>query len=268
MRHMPGWTFEEPNPITRCAIQLALAGPLRPATLREIAAMHSQYKRELPRKVEQPMLTLPITGGPLPFSPSRDLGVVIFDFINPIGQSARGLAVSPNFVNYFTTSYTRWEEFWPFASRLLRDVCGRALVAAPMASLNLEYHDRFKWEGAKEDLDLGLLFSENSRYLPSWFLAQRGICHNYEGWGAHEADPQAGRRIDNLNVAVTKSSDEDTFICTVVISNSKQFYTPVDITGFNEIFERLMNEMHSRNKRMLSAVLNKKIEERLPGLRE
>jgi uncharacterized protein (TIGR04255 family) len=268
---MPGWTFEEPNPITRCVVQIALAGSLPPAVIRDISATHGQFKRELPRKLEQQMLTVQMGGlsGPgRAFPPTHDLGGVVFDYVNPLGQSARALIVGPNFINYFTTNYTRWEEFWPFALRLLTEVSKRALGAVPIMSLKLEYHDSFNWEGPRGELNLPLLFRNDSEYLSSWFLRQRDICHNYQGWGRREQGPEAGQRIDNLNIAIGDDPANDTFVCSVVIGHSKQFNTPLKEEEFVAIFERLMNEMHKSNKRALLSVLNRDMAARISGLQE
>src|ERR1700747_2525530 len=114
------------------------------------------------------MLTVAMGGlsGPGALPPTRDLGGIVFDFVNPMGESSRGLMVGPNLINYFTASYTRWNEFWPFASRLLTAVCEHALKAAPLVSLTLEYQDLFSWTEATPELHLDLLFKSDYEYLP------------------------------------------------------------------------------------------------------
>jgi uncharacterized protein (TIGR04255 family) len=269
MSGMVGWEFEEPNPIKRCTIQLGLAWPLPPAVIRGISAIHGQFRRELPRKVEQQMLTVPMGGlsGPGALPPTRDLGGIIFDFVNPLGESSRGLVVGANLVNYFTASYTRWVEFWPFAARLLTAIGEEALKGAPLVSLALEYQDQFFWRGGNQELDFHLLFKSDCEYLPKRFLSQKDVCHNFQGWIERPDGNPPRHVIHNLNISLG-SALENVSTCTAVFNHRTQFNTGLSFPNFAEIFEPTMLDMRKIDKELLISILDEQVSTRIPGLRE
>jgi len=174
---MSSWTFEQPNPIERCTIQLVFSAPLPAPIIRDLASLHIQFKRDLPRKIEQQALTLQFGGilGTEIAPPSQEIAGLIFDFVNPTGESARAFVVGPNSITYFTREYTRWNEFWPFASRLLVTASRGVLSSIPLSILKLEYRDRFDWDGEPDSADVNLLFIDGCRYIAEVFRSHWGL---------------------------------------------------------------------------------------------
>lgn len=269
---MSGWQFEEPNPIKRCTIQLGLGLPLSSTVIREISAMHGQFKRELPRKVEQQMLAINVGGipGSIAAPPTRNIGGVVFDVVSPSGESSQGIVVGPTLLSYFTASYTRWVEFWPFASRLVTTVCEHALRSAPLVSLALEYQDQFSWSGNKQELDLRLLFKSDYEYLPAWFLTRKDACHNFQGWIERSTEFPDKQVIHNLNVTLSDPSDpsEQLPTCTIIISHRNQFNSGLKFSEFSKIFEPTMLTMRKIDKNLLTSILSEQVSAKIPGLQD
>jgi uncharacterized protein (TIGR04255 family) len=273
---MPEWSFEEPNPIQHCSIAVWFVAPVPPATIREIAAMHGQFKRDLPRKVEQQALTLQLNMSPgqVPTAPVPELGGIVFDYINPTGLSARALTVAQNSVTYSTQTYTRWAEFWPLADRLISTTAAHIAKTNPVAAFVLEFHDRFQWNGEPDAMDFKLLLRADSPYIPANFLSQHGLAHSTHGWLSRD-EAASTVRIDNVNVIVA-DQPSDGRGCTVAISHRLHFDTPLLLSEelfqnseqTKSLFGKSANAMHVLNKQLLRASLADYMIERIPGLRE
>src|ERR1700722_14971269 len=118
---MSEWVFEGTNPITNYTLGVELTASIAPARLREIAASHPKFRRDLPRKTEQPMLTFQMATLP-GVQPQAQLGNVTFDSVREDGTVARALIIGPTQIAYMTASYSRWEEFEPVATRHIREI--------------------------------------------------------------------------------------------------------------------------------------------------
>jgi len=124
------WIFDEPNPVTKFIISMEMRDPIASGILRQISEIHGRFRQELPRKIEQQMLTLPLPLQPFgtlvaqQINVPQQLGGLIFDFVGPIGIKLRALNIIQNRVIYMTAQYNRWEETWPLARRILSE-CGK-----------------------------------------------------------------------------------------------------------------------------------------------
>jgi hypothetical protein len=90
--------------------------------LKQISALHPQFKRELPRRVEQQALTFQVGAGPGPV-PRADIGGVVFDEVGRDGSILSGLSVVQATASFMVAEYSRWDRVLA-ARRAPAKTCG------------------------------------------------------------------------------------------------------------------------------------------------
>src|SRR4051794_34327960 len=117
-------------------IGIEVRAPIPPDVIKDISSLHPQFQRDLPRKLEQQMVTVQVQ--PMAqVSPAitPQLGGVTFDEVGRSGESVQGLFIDLMRVGYFSTKYTRWTEIWPFTKRVLT-ACGKpVLQRSPVSAI-------------------------------------------------------------------------------------------------------------------------------------
>ena len=278
------WVFDDPNPVTRFIISMEMRDPITSGMLRQISEIHGRFRQELPRKIEQQMLTLPLPLQPFGrlVAPRIDvpqqLGGLVFDFVGPIGTTVRALNVIQNRVIYMTTQYNRWEETWPLARRLLSE-CGKVIITSnPIAGMLVEYQSDYHWEGDNKDLSLAGFIRPDSDLLPSSFIGRTAAAHSFNGWTERPSDKPVGLRVDNINVSIAETPDkpgdrttarwrtqiavQHRLIFDAPIADSQQFFGGDGDAVLSACAER----MHELNKNLVRRVLADAMIARIPGL--
>jgi uncharacterized protein (TIGR04255 family) len=278
------WVFDDPNPVTKFIISMEMRDLIASDILRQISEIHRRFRQELPRKIEQQMLTLPFPpqpfGGLAPpqINAPQQLGGLVFDFVGPIGTTLRALNIIQNRIIYMTTQYNRWEETWPLARRLLSE-CGRIIMTSnPTKGLLLEYQSAYYWNGENNNFSLVDFIRPNSDLLPSSFIDRTAAAHSFNGWTERPNDEPVGTRVDNINVSIAETPDQPGEAQTVrwrahiAVQHRLIFDAPIgDSQRFfgddaDAVLSACANRMHELNKNLVRRVLADTMIARIPGL--
>jgi len=276
---MTAWSFQAPNPITNFLVGIEFSGPIPSPTLKAISALHTQFKRELPRKVEQPNFTFPFPGfpalqapGPQQLSVQQQIGAVSFDQIKDDGSVIQALAVGPNNVTFMKASYSRWEEFQPISDRLVKTISEIALQFVSATGVILTAMNRFEWRGDGKP-DLGKLLNPAPKYVAPNMLSCNEHCHSFHGFLRQLTTPLDAQYIQNININ-TADGPEAEKIVNIAFSHRTIFPAPIGLgsnlfsstPGTRGLFQKLCDLMHESNNQLFVDVVHPDISTTIPGL--
>lgn len=277
---MTSWSFQAPNPITNFVVGIEFSRPIPSPTLKAIAALHPQFKRDLPRKIEQPTFTFQFPGFPTVQTPGRptlpaqqQIGSVSFDRIQEDGAVSRSLAVGPNNITFMTAAYSRWVEFQPISDRLVETISKIALQDVDATGVLLTAINKFEWIDTSSRPNLGNLLNQSSKYFAPNMLSCVEHCHSFHGYLSHVSSPIDARYIQNININTVDGTESENIV-NVVFSHRTLFSSPLGLDsnlfpGRNRergIFQEMCNMMHDCNNRLFADVINPEISRTVPGL--
>ncbi len=267
---MVGWKFDTPNPIVAYTVGIEFDRAIDDASLRRVMALHSQLRRELPRKVEQQSFTVNFGFQP-PQSVAPNLGGVVFDSLKPDGSVLHSLTITRNSCSYMTSNYTRWAEYWPVAERLIGSVCKEIEEMTNISAFVLVGNNKFHWTRSQAP-DLGQLLKSESIYIAQNLLLRQSACHSFHGYQTI-LEGDSAEQIDNINVVLGNDpmlgwASELTF------HHRRTLRLPVSCTiamqatgdGSRSMAARILDEMHSLNNTLAKATLSDEILADIPGL--
>ena len=264
------WTFDDANPIANFTVALELSTPIMPSAIREIASKHSLFKRELPRRQEQPLLMLPIPGSPMLPQQTQIAGVV-FDSVSSDGTVARSLTIAPNQISFMTANYPRWKEFQPVFERLFTNIIKILSDQIKIVAITLAATNRFRWTGGASEVSVRSLLNQECNLFASHMLEANDHCHSFHGYLEKRRVAPVGHYIRNVNVQ-TGDNQDDGKVATVHLSHRLVFDTPVEVTSDSfsgidsALCSRITNEMHDSNNKMFVDVISPEISKKMPGL--
>jgi uncharacterized protein (TIGR04255 family) len=269
---MAEWEFTGPNPIVGYTVGLEFEKQLSAQAFRQISALHGQFKRELPRRIDQQAVTFRIGAGPTPTpTPQFDIGGVTFDSLNPDGTIKTALSAVQNSVSYMVSDYRRWVEFWPVAERVLTDVVTPALNESAVQALTLVANNHFVWNGNAEEMDIRTLLRGAPKYVAEHILQCRGACHSHNGYTVTNVNPP-GTRVDNVILVVGPLVEgrqplELNFSIRLSlrdpIGDRDELLTGAPGTSF---MARTLDSLHNLNKGLMRELLLDSVVAGIPGL--
>jgi len=278
------WVFGEPNPVTRFTVSIEMRDPIAPGILKQIAEIHGRFRQELPRKIEQQLMALPLPF--LPFSGPmvqqanfpHQLGGLVFDYVGPTGTTLRALNLIQNRVIYMTTQYNRWGETWPLAHRILSE-CGKIIIEAnAISGILLEYQSTYQWDDDNAEFNLADFIRADSDLLPPSLIHRTSAVHSYNGWMERPNDDPPAARVDNVNVAIAEGPNllgeppttrwqariavQHRLVFDAPIADRQQFFD----RDADAVFPACVDRMHELNKNFVRRVLADAMIARVPGL--
>jgi len=109
------------------------------------------------------------------------------------------LTIAPDHLVFATQSYVRWQPFIGDVERYAIPVISAMLEIVSIASVRLEYWDRFTWSGTWADFDVQKLLQPNCPYFAPEAARQAQQWHSHAGWFTKDG---ALRRLTNINIDV------------------------------------------------------------------
>jgi uncharacterized protein (TIGR04255 family) len=269
---MGNWTYNGPNALVSYTVGIDF-GQLSPATVRQVSALHPQFKRDLPRRSEQQAITFVMGGFPVAQSPTPQISGVVFDSLMPDGQTRAALSIGPNAVGYMVAEYTRWAEFWPVAERLLGAVAKVVMVEAPAQALILIANNRFEWSEPSGSIDIAALIRPNPQYVAPYVLRCKGPCHSFHGYQESQADP-SGDRTDNV-IFSAMTLPEGRTVADLNFNIRLALHRPIakvdellanGTSGGRSPLEVALWKLHELNKDLFRATICSEVGADMPGL--
>jgi uncharacterized protein (TIGR04255 family) len=264
------WRYPGTNPIVGYTVGVELAQPLSPPTIRRVSGLHSQFKRELPRRAEQQAVTIQMGGFPqVPTPAHADLSGIVFDRLKPDGNTEAALSVVQATITYMRSEYSRWVEFWPVAERLLQTVGDVALTEASVCALLLVANNRFEWSGERDKVEPGRLLRKEPKHVAQHVLDCAGPSHSFHGYIVESDDPR-GQRTDNIFYVVGFQPDGLTFLD---LNFNIRLALAEPIAGSEALFRaprsflaKALLSLHNLNKKLLRDIILESAIAAIPGL--
>lgn len=106
---------------------------------------------------------------------------------------------------YSTVLYDSWSRYKHRVMELLGIPLDLALSVVDLASIKLEYWDKFVFEGEPEEADYSELLRPASKHLPHFVFKAKQLWHSHIGYFVETGSSET--RLINLNVDVLDLSD-------------------------------------------------------------
>ena len=268
---MSGWEFDNTNSIISYAVSLELPAAIAPSVVLDISSKHQLFRRDLPRKQEQPMFVLPLPGQA--FLQQAQISGVVFDYVNSDGSVARSLGVAGNQITYMTAAYTRWKEFLPVLERVFSDTIGLLPPHTPLAGLVLTAANRFHWVGDRSKASLATLLRKESKLFAPHVLETDEHCHSFHGYIEKCSGSIPGQCIRNVNIQ-TADEPNGTKFTIITLSHRLLFNQHIEkISDFlrttsssTAIGTHVVTELHDQNNVIFKDVIGLELIAKMPGL--
>ena len=169
-------------------------------------AAETDLRDELPRaeEIRGSSVRFDVTNpnAPAPMSPVPD-HLAGFELTRIRGDSrpSRALRLLNNLLEVSILDYERWDITREDSIRYIRTVLSALpLDVNPIMAVNLQFVDRYAFNGAPDDVDVGLLLQEGSHYIARNSFAAGALWHCHTGWFDVR---QGGRALNHLNIGST-----------------------------------------------------------------
>ena len=243
-----------------------------PAVVRELLALHGSVKQDYPRRQETQGIgvKLGIDEWKNPTAelegPDQTTKGFAFDSLEPNGEVARAIRLDPMPPNNAALSvvrsdYARWDQTWNEVRSIFALMAPALLARARVVGLQLQFHDRFLWRESPDAFRADMLLRAGSIFLVPNAFEVTGPWHSYHGYFEQYNDP-IPHHLLNVVEAQARTKDaslpdrEFGFLFDVNMKHR------IPVTGSEEVFgsldtiAALMEEMHDRDKWVLSHIIN------------
>lgn len=191
--------------------------------------------------------------------------------LSDVGEEQDRLTLQRNLLAYSTSLYGGWGDFIDTTEKLIAKSLDLALTTVDVGMVKLEYWDRFVFIGDENSIDYNEVISNESKFVPSFFVAEKGLWHSHIGYFA---DPgTSARRLINLNVDVIDVAgppDPEAPEGTVIPRRSVGIYSMAQDTlevggaeGSVSVRGSTLDEMHTILKEVLANAITPVIADRI-----
>lgn len=234
-------------------------------------AVAAELKDLLPRSAEirgsSVAFNLTDPSAPTPMPPVPD-HLVGFEFTKIRGDSrpARSLRLVNNSLEVSISDYERWEITLNDTIGYIRTTLALLpLDANPIMAADLQFIDRFAFNGTLDDVDASLLFQQGGDYIAKRCFTSGPLWHCHTGW--FDMHPN-GRILNHLNIgsAFVDSSP------TVTIDHNAVFQLNSPRQSIDALLQPIeeniglrdiLNWLHGRNKQILSELLTQEMQDKI-----
>ena len=243
-----------------------------PATIRELLALHSKVKEHYPRRQETKGIGVRVDIGEQT-NAVTELGVVddamrglAFDSLKPDGQLLRAIRLDPlppsgAVLSVLRADYQGWEQTWNEVWNIFHLMLPILLVRTRVVGLQLQFHDRFLWNGDAHDFSPGTLLRAGSGFLvPNVFRVQ-GPWHSHHGFFEQHDGPVPHHLLNVAEVQMTTrdpSNTEQHFDLMFDVIMTHRILGTNAHEEFNDLdcIDACMRQMHDRDKWLLAHIIS------------
>jgi len=181
--------------------------------------------------------------------------------------SAYDLIVDASSIVFRTTRYTRWKEVWTQAEKYFVKLT--PLYKTPIASLQLNFVDKFRWQGEISESRPKIMLRPNSPYLPAHVFEQPDLWHSHTGVFLKMSSKI--KRLLNVNVDHSEEKVKDVTKRQVVISTflndmlNQDGYEVEEISGEEAIpfFKERFGALHDFGKEVFGQTISDEMAKRI-----
>lgn len=283
---MPFEPVHSDHAIVEVAFQIECDRPFADADIPALVALAREFRDDLPAFRQLPLQRAGELGLPPDAMAQLASGSVAVEFASLRRDASLEwrLLCADRVVTVNCAVYTRWARVWSAASRYFRRVFDATSISGPRAirAVTLEYVDEFFWraEGRSETQvpSLDELVDFESELVPRDLSKRGAIWHLHQGWfdrsdGLGELAQlplPTGRILERLNVDCGARSTlvEPQSIHFVRIHHMMRYELQGEPPPRADVSEgapvtKSFEAMHALNKRRLSQLLSKPMQERI-----
>lgn len=172
------------------------------------------------------------------------------------GLFAEEVGFRENSFGYVTTEYSRWQNFESRLGDVLLPGLYEAAQYTDIASLRLEYWDRFKYEGPPTEADARALLSSFDETIPLNSVQGRTLWHSHAGWFE---EFEGTHYLINRNLDANDFQDSDGSMkrCLAVYTFVEARLAGQDVSEAE--LKRHLAEMHRRSVLMFGSAITEKV---------
>jgi len=236
------------------AIEWAMA--LDNATLETLRSAFQQFKHDFPKEELQHTVSfsLGLAQGAVP-TPQQGLGGYTYSRFSVGGEIEKQIIISRSNCMFIVSDYKKWSVLIDEAKAIFRALLQSA--TASVATIGLQYSDRFVWKGDKEELNLDEIFSRNSQYISAHIFDCKDLWHSHHGYFDVVETPVIGKRLDNINVALQDAIEGRAL--EVLTSHRLQLSNPIECSTALETIDLSLQGMHQINKNIFRQLFTEQL---------
>lgn len=260
--------IHDAHAIEQVAIVLQFANSVTTADFQEIRKMADDLKGDFPgRSPIQTFMVAVGAGGVMPANPAQ--GLVLTD-TSKEGVITHELRLEHSSITYRTTMYTRWATIWGRASEYFNKFLPLYSLSSSLSAINLNYIDKFIWNGKSNEGDPRTLLRANSKYLTPAVYESNDLWHSHFG-AFVKVDPLT-KRLVNVNVDFIDENNDLNARRAVSISTvltdifNQPTYKLLDLKALEEIssfIDQRAQELHTYNKEVLGNIISDEMIKRI-----
>lgn len=266
--------------VVQATFGVELASPAAAATVRELLALHSKLRDRFPRKRETKGRMIGIPSDAFEAEEFRpDVGEptltgFTLDSLYSDGRVERSITLDGRRLSVTRADYEGWGKTWGEVRDVFVLMFPILLERSSVAGFHLQYQDRFVWEGEREDFRSDMIFRRESKLLVPNIFEVQDLWHSYHGYFEYPQAPHTHQLLSVAEVQLVPPEnaglEPDSGLVAEVrvrhraipgveraggpgraIDDAEQLLG--DGAG---LVDHYMDEMHDKNKWILSRVIN------------
>lgn len=265
--------IHEAHSIEQVAFTVQFDRPLEDALFAEVLTAATPFKNDLPgqEEIQRYAVAFGIQGARAPV-PTSSGGLPIgrqFRRVGPDGSIENELRLERESLMFRTLLYSRWSDTWSRAKQYLDVVTPIFLRQVGIASVSLNFVDKFSWRGNLEDFTPSLLLRVGSNYLCPHIFEAKDLWHSHTG--AFIKIDGNTKRLLNINVDSLDEQLPDgprrVVMATTVLTDllNQPGYEPLVVAEADAVsfIDNHMQSLHAESKKVLANIINDTMSKRI-----
>lgn len=278
----PRQWIEDKHAIVNAAFTISFTANPTAQTIRELLTLYPKVKEKYPRKQESMGRKIGFNAAMLqqkdfrPDFSDMSLAGLRFDSLRADGEVERAIVLQDNSLSIMRADYTSWLETWGEVREIFVLMLPILMERAGVTAFQIQYHDRFVWEGKRGDFRTSSIFRPESPFLTPNVFTLEDLWHSYHGYFEYPIQPRAHQLLNVLesNIILPEQAGlemEDGLVAEIKlnhrafngvertggqpspIENVEEILNSGDDTG---LLDAYMNDMHNKNKWLLARLIN------------
>lgn len=247
--------------------------PLDESQLSEIreAALQFKSEKDLPGQMEIQEIAIAFgsPGAAVAPPPPRMPPGLVLQSTGRDGAVESDLRVERASLTFRTTLYTRWDAVWIQARRYFESMLSKYAQYSQIATISLNYVDKFVWAGPLDQCSPNLLLHPQSKYVCPHVYEVTEFWHSHTG--KFIRTDAYTKRLLNVNVdyleEVSGVDSRRVVAITTVVSDmlNQPGYSSTEVAKEDvlEFVDERMQKLHAFGKEILSGIVSPEMSKRI-----
>jgi uncharacterized protein (TIGR04255 family) len=199
--------------IVQAAFAVDFAAHPTPQTIRELLALHSKLEEAYPRRKETKGRLIGIKAEAFETEELRPqvgevtLSGFTFDSLRRNGEVERSITLNGNKLSITRADYVKWEKTWEEVREVFALMLPVLLQRSDAIGFQLQYHNRFVWEGERSDFQAAQIFRKGSPFLAPNVFEVPELWHSFHGYFEYPDQPHRHQLLNVVEVQLVPSEN-------------------------------------------------------------